>query len=112
LLDNLKVQFKTALPSGSVVFVFLYYLKENIMDKIRRIIREELTSISKDDNVGLDDWMAIFDYAQEKNLENSELQLNLAQIKEFLQSGETREFILSKISTIILGWSKMNQENK
>lgn len=82
------------------------------MDKIRRIIREELTSISKNDNVGLDDWMAIFDYAQEKNLENSELQLNLAQIKEFLQSGETRDFILSKISTIILGWTKMNQEKK
>lgn len=82
------------------------------MDKIRRIIREELTSISKDDNVALDDWMAIFDYAQEKNLENSELQLNLAQIEEFLQSGETKDFILSKISTIILGWTKMNQEKK
>ncbi len=82
------------------------------MDKIRRIIREELMSISKDDNVGLDEWMAIFDYAQEKNLENSELQLNLAQIEEFLRSGETRDFILSKINTIILGWTKMNQEKK
>lgn len=67
------------------------------MKNIRSIIREEITKVTITSNS-----------EQILSTKNEELNSLLSQIEFYSASGKSPDYNLSKINTIILAWTKMN----
>lgn len=104
---------KVILSLLSITFLFSTYLY--YMESIRKIIREEITSISSSSEASnLDEFSILLQVLKEKDelrLKHLREEEHLLEIKSIIDSDLAIEEILAKFNAIMIWWSNEPSEN-